>query len=428
MAVFAPVLFYAGVIQGVKLFEGAAIRERIPNLHIEENAGWLLHAPGMPMLVAISSDLRRLAAQQSVATPFTLCREFAKSRFRYWKPYEKVERGFIPDDALAAYGGLGIRSYYLPDLKVIDTFGLTDATVARNPVTRANHERRIAHDRRPPPGYLEEQGVNIAIYPAKRTVSDALARARYAVQVGPDLWMPFGSPDEEWVLARFAERGLHMRGIQYADLSYEKAVPDFNYRSGDLGFSWMRVWDPWVQVFARNCAPGELLVWPWPRSNGKLDALTLHRWTINEAGLCRTAVMRYSGWIGPLADDPSRLEEAKRTKAAIRSVFDVHLLGKHLIYFKQPCRRDDKDAQFFLHVVPADERDLPSGRREYGFDNLDFRMEEPTKAEGRCAAVRRLPDYPIAEIRTGQYLSSVGRLWEGTITVAGRGSDEHSGN
>ncbi len=431
VAVFVPVLFYAGAIQGVKLFEGAEIREYIPKLHRElddENAGWLLHAPGMPMLVAISNDLRRLAARESVALPFTEHREFAKSRFRYWKPYEKVERGFIPDDALAAYGGLGIRSYYLPDLKVIDTFGLTDATVARNPVTRANHERRIAHDRRPPPGYLEEQGVNIAIYPAKRTVSDALARARYAVQVGPDLWMPFGSPDEEWVLARFAERGLHMRGIQYADLSYEKAVPDFNYRSGDLGFSWMRVWDPWVQVFARNCAPGELLVWPWPRSNGKVDALALHRWTINAAGLCRTAVMRYSGWIGPLADDPSRLEEAKRTKAAIRSVFDVYLLGKHLIYFKQPCRRDDKDAQFFLHVVPADERDLPSGRREYGFDNLDFRMEEPTKAEGRCAAVRRLPDYPIAEIRTGQYLSSVGRLWEGTITVAGRGSDEHSGN
>ena len=213
-----------------------------------------------------------------------------------------------------------------------------------------------------------------------------------------------------------------MRGIRYADLSWEKAVPDFNYRSGDLGFAWMRIWDPWVWVFARNCAPGELLVWPWPRSNGKVDALALHRWTINEAGLCRTAVMRYSGWIRPLADDPSRLEEARRTKVAIRSVFDVHLLGKRLIYFRQPCRRDDNDARFFLHVVPVDERDLPRGRREYGFDNLDFRMEEPTKAKGRCTAVRRLPDYPIAEIRTGQFTDE-GRLWEGAITVAGPGSD-----
>ena len=371
------------------------------------------------MLVAISNDLRRLAAKQLVASPFTEHREFARSRLRHWKPYEKMERGIIPDDALAVFGALGVRSYYLPDLKVIDSNGLTDATVARNPVTRTNHKRVIAHDRRPPPGYLEERGINISIYPAKRTVSDALARARYAVQVGPDLWMPFGSPDEEWVLARFAGRGLHMRGIRYADLSWEKAVPDFNYRSGDLGFAWTSVWAPWVQVFARNCAPGELLVWPEPRSNGKVDALALHRWTINEAGLCRTAVMGYSGWIKPLADDPSRLEEARRTKAAFRSVFDVHLLGKHLIYFRQPCRRDDNDARFFLHVVPVDERDLPRGRRKYGFDNLDFRMKEHMRAGNRCAAGRRLPDYPIAEIRTGQYTGE-GRLWEGAIAVTGR--------
>ena len=181
-AVFAPVLFYAGAIQGALLFEGAAIREYILKLHIEldeENAGWLLHAPGMPMLVAISHDLRRLAAQQSVASPFTEHREFAKSRLRYWKRYEKMERGIIPDDALAAYGALGIQSYYLPDLKVIDTNGLTDATVARNPVTRANHRRVIAHDRWPPLGYLEERGVNITVRSAARNSTKALMRGRY---------------------------------------------------------------------------------------------------------------------------------------------------------------------------------------------------------------------------------------------------------
>ena len=167
---------------------------------------------------------------------------------------------------------------------------------------------KIGHDRRPPPGYLEERGVNITVHAAADSPAKALMRGRYAVRVGPDLWMPFGSPDEEWVLDRFAGRSLRVRGIQYADLSWEEAVPDFNYRFGDLGFSWTRVWNPWVQVFARNCAPGELLVWPWPWSNGKVDALALHPWTINEAGLCRTAVMRYSGWIRPLADDPSRLE------------------------------------------------------------------------------------------------------------------------
>ncbi len=424
VAIFVPVLFYASAIQGALLFEGAAIRERIIGLHIElddENAGWLLAAPGMPILVAISNDLRRLAVQQGVASPFVEHREFARSRLRFWKSYEKMERGVFPPDALMAGSALGIQFYYLPDLKVIDQHGLTDATIARNPVTKANHERNMAHDRRVPPGYLEERGINIAIYSAKRTVSEALALARYAVRVGPDLWMPFSSPDEEWVLDRFAGRSLHVRGIQYADLSWEEAVPDFNYRFGDLGFSWMRVWSPWVQVFARNCALDELLVWPRPYR--KVDTLALHHWTINEAGLCRTAVMRQSGWIRTLADNPSRLETVKRTKAAIRSVFDVHLLGKHLLYSRQPCRRDDNDAQFFLHVFPVDERDLPSGRREYGFDNLDFRMKKTImRNKERCTAVRRLPDYPVAKIHTGQFTGE-GLLWEGTIFVANPDSD-----
>ncbi len=211
--VFAPVLFYAGAIQGTLLFKGAAIPKYIQRMHIElddENAGWLLRAPGMPMLVAVSNDLRRLTARQSVASPFPEHRAFANGKLRIWKPYENMERGLIPDDALMSMGELGIRFYYLPDLKVIDRFGLTDATVARNPVARPNHERVMAHDRYPPPGYLEERGVNITVHPASRTVSEALMLARYAVQVGPDLWMPFDSPDEAWVLDRFAGRNLYV--------------------------------------------------------------------------------------------------------------------------------------------------------------------------------------------------------------------------
>ena len=57
-------------------------------------------------------------------------------QLRAWKPYENMENGVIPEDALMADGSLGIRFYYLPDLKVIDLYGLTDATVARNPVER----------------------------------------------------------------------------------------------------------------------------------------------------------------------------------------------------------------------------------------------------------------------------------------------------
>ena len=432
VAVFVPVLFYAGAIQGARLFEGAAIRDWFEwvsqphGRHVEldsDNAGWLLAAPGMPMLIAISNDLQRRATQQLVATLFAGHRVFAARQFRWYKAYEHMERGALPPDALMAGGALGIRFYYLPDLKVIDHEGLIDATVARNPVTHANHEREIAHDRRPPPGYLEERGVNITVYPAADSPTKALMRGRYAARVGPNLWMPFDSPDEEWVLDRFAGRSLHVRDVRYAGLSWEEAAPDFDYRSGDLGFVVDRSRPKWprVQAFARNCAPDELLVWPW--SNEEVDEPALQRWTVNETGLCRALAVTPPKWIRSVVDEPSRLEEVERARtAALRSVFDVYLVGKRLMYFRQPCRPDDNDARFFLHVVPVDERDLPGGRRQHGFDNLDFRMEERVMAGGRCTAVRRLPDYPVAEIRTGQFTGE-GRLWEGTVVVAGPGGD-----
>ena len=211
IVLFVPVLFYTSAIQGALLFEGAAIRERIVNLHIElddGNAAWLLAAPGMPMLVTVSNDLRRQASWQLVASPFVEHREFANQQLRTWKLYENMESGVIPDDALMVGRQLGIRFYYLPDLKVIDFHGLTDATVARNPVEKPNHQRSIAHDRQPPPGYLEERGVNITIHGPATSELQALIYAEYAVKVGPALWMPFDSPDRQWVFDRFAGRDL----------------------------------------------------------------------------------------------------------------------------------------------------------------------------------------------------------------------------
>ena len=114
-----------------------------------------------------------------------------------------MRRGVIPADALALVVNAGMGPYFLPDLKCLDTFGLTDATIARHPVTKPNSRRVLAHDRYPPPGYLVARGVNFAVYPAAASREEALARALYAVQVGPALWMPFNAPDLDWVKARF---------------------------------------------------------------------------------------------------------------------------------------------------------------------------------------------------------------------------------
>ena len=102
-----------------------------------------------------------------------------------WKPYEEMSRGVIPQNALMVTDGAGILPYYVPDLRIIDLYGLIDATVARTPETRDNHERQMAHDRRPPPGYLQQRGVNFIIYPPASSETLALDRANYAARNRP---------------------------------------------------------------------------------------------------------------------------------------------------------------------------------------------------------------------------------------------------
>ena len=69
----------------------------------------------------------------------------------------------------------------------------------------------MAHDRHPPPGYLQQRGVNFHLYAATTSAVDALAAANYALQVGPDLWMPFDVADHQWANERFAGRDLRAR-------------------------------------------------------------------------------------------------------------------------------------------------------------------------------------------------------------------------
>ncbi len=217
LLLFIPILFYTSAMQAALLFEGAKINERIWGIHIdldEDNSRWLLLAPGMPALTAISNDLRQSFVQQSVGMRFVEHREFADQQIRNWSRYENMERGIIPDDLVYAVRTIGIVSYYLTsDVTIIDRFGLTDKTVARNPVTRPNSARAMAHDRIPPSRYLEERGVNIKIRPHTYYPLRALDihKAQYVVKVGPDLWMPFDSEDHEWVVSSFEGRELIYR-------------------------------------------------------------------------------------------------------------------------------------------------------------------------------------------------------------------------
>ena len=211
IAIFVPLLFYSSAIQGVLLLEGDARYETFtPNdvqrLYVvldDKNSRWLLAAPAMPALVAISNDLRRQSSRQYVGVHFPEHRSIGDGLVGTWKPYERSARGVIPVDARMALRTVGILPYYVPDLKIVDKLGLTDVAIARNPVEHSNDERLSAHDRSPPRGYLQQRGVNFRLHPAAAREDEALSRGNYALRVGPSLWMPFDVADHEWANARF---------------------------------------------------------------------------------------------------------------------------------------------------------------------------------------------------------------------------------
>ncbi len=50
---------------------------------------------------------------------------------------------------------VGVPGWSLPEVAIIDLFGLNDRVIARTPVPPSHGPRRMAHDRQPPPGYVE---------------------------------------------------------------------------------------------------------------------------------------------------------------------------------------------------------------------------------------------------------------------------------
>ena len=103
---------------------------------------------------------------------------------------------------------------------------------------------------------------------------------------------------------------------------------------------------------------------------------------------------------------------ARAAPLASGAPFEVYRDGGRLVYAREDCAAGDLVAPFFLHVRPLDPADLPEERRESGFDNLDFAFDEAGARDGgRCVAERALPAYPIASIRTGQWLRGEGETW-----------------
>ncbi len=110
---------------------------------------------------------------------------------------------------------------------------------------------------------------------------------------------------------------------------------------------------------------------------------------------------------------------AASNEPIIRSVFDVYLRNNTLMYLKEPCKPDDTDPGFYVHLFPVDEDDLPANRKQHFFDNHDFSFNYRGKHFGeRCLATLPLPDYEIDRIRTGQWIIGESRnLWREVYSI-----------
>ena len=224
---FILIAFYSNVIQGFLLIEGAkrflliegTKRSNFTDILDEENAACLLVAPGMSTLASSIVRLHYKLGGHQIADRARDHHDHAERWIRSFRPYERVDWDKFPKDAVTSRREAGIMPFYAWGLTVIDEFGLNDATIARNPVSRPNHQRRIAHDRRPPAGYLEQRGVNLHLHPAVSSAAELPTHHQYALKIDSDLWMPFDSTDHQWVINSFAGWDLWYNHFSNADSS-----------------------------------------------------------------------------------------------------------------------------------------------------------------------------------------------------------------
>ena len=304
----------------------------------------------------------------------------------------------------AVYGGTQLMNRVLPEDSVV---GAWDAGVigyfSRFPVVNLDglvnsydyfHARNSARDGYAP--LYREFGITHFARP-RRFEGSPLDLNRWELR----LW-PIGLPADENTVAK----------------TWERIEPHFDHQSDSIG---LIVDGRLVLAFVRNCAPNELVVLSWV---GLGEETVANDWTQTQTGLCVGALVLPHNARPPVSvetTDDSLDDHLARllgdSPPVIRSDWDVYVVGNSLIYKKEQCTPEDVEPTFFLHLDPVDMNDLPSHRKQYGFDNLDFAFGNhriPIKGEV-CAAVRDLPDYGIAAIRTGQFTGE-GLIWEGNFT------------
>ena len=212
---------------------------------------------------------------------------------------------------------------------------------------------------------------------------------------------------------------------------WERLEPHFDARADGVGAI---VDGRLTQIFPKECEEwegGSSLVLLFD-GEGRISGISNpweNRWTTargRRPGSCMDTILLPGDVVRPIrmevlseGGDVSRLFGADRGAGAVRSGYDVYLHKKQLVYVNRQCDGDaDTLPLFFVHVTPVDDSDLPVGQRRHGVENLDFSFDDFGRRMGNtCIAVRDLPGYGIARVRTGQYVPGAPRLWDVEIRL-----------
>ena len=132
--------------------------------------------PGIRSVVAAWDASQARLISQYVGVRHQEHKVFAELQQR-WLPTRAVgERIGWEERAILAIGSVGVPGWVLPEVAIIDVFGLNDRVIARN--LRATSERRMAHDRRPPEGYVECFRPNLRIDARQAIVTPRVPQLR----------------------------------------------------------------------------------------------------------------------------------------------------------------------------------------------------------------------------------------------------------
>ena len=128
-------------------------------------------------------------------------------------------------------------------------------------------------------------------------------------------------------------------------------------------------------------------------------------------------------WSPELLERRAAREAMRRAKEdgrlLARAEYDVYLSDGELVYVQEPYGPLETEHPFRVSVFPERADDLPEEWRGRGHQRFwfDFHQRGALLEDGTRVALFSLPDYPIAAIRTGQFIEGGEDLWEAAFSA-----------